>query len=430
MSSLLQAIIIDEIFKTYGCRRFENKWLYFGVGILYAIINSIIGSFVPIQIVFVICGMILLVIFSLMYKIYFWKRALFLMLLCVLFVIIEMLTGLIMCAVYNQNIEDIQTNIGLYILAAVSSKIVLLGHLKIINHFTNNKIVKLYWQTIVMLLIMPISSFFVLSVLSYFVFNINDKMYVLMVIFSETMLLFSNLIVFFVFDFLEKQKLKELEISQQAMQLEMEKQYYCDLTQKYKNSNKTYHDLKHKLYAIDKLLDSDLNLAKSEIKNVCSIVESAKSICYTNNDSIDSLLNAKINSAKDKGIAVKITSILSDFTDYNVMDICVLLGNIFDNAIKATKVNECINLILKQSLNHLIIKMSNPINDSKIIAKNERNNFVHGYGLKSVQEITQNYNGFFQNKVEDGHFIISILLWYKFMKAEGTHSVFFCKHKK
>ena len=74
--------------------------------------------------------------------------------------------------------------------------------------------------------------------------------------------------------------------------------------------------------------------------------------------------------------------------------------------------------------------MSNPINDSKIIAKNERNNFVHGYGLKSVQEITQNYNGFFQNKVEDGHFIISILLWYKFMKAEGTHSVFFCKHKK
>ena len=47
---------------------------------------------------------------------------------------------------------------------------------------------------------------------------------------------------------------------------------------------------------------------------------------------------------------------------------------------------------------------------SKIIAKNERNNFVHGYGLKSVQEITQNYNGFFQNKVEDGHFIISILL--------------------
>ena len=381
MSSLLQAIIIDEIFKTYGCRRFENKWLYFGVGILYAIINSIIGSFVPIQIVFVICGMILLVIFSLMYKIYFWKRALFLMLLCVLFVIIEMLTGLIMCAVYNQNIEDIQTNIGLYILAAVSSKIVLLGLLKIINHFTNNKIVKLYWQTIVMLLIMPISSFFVLSVLSYFVF-----------------------------DFLEKQKLKELEISQQAMQLEMEKQYYCDLTQKYKNSNKTYHDLKHKLYAIDKLLDSDLNLAKSEIKNVCSIVESAKSICYTNNDSIDSLLNAKINSAKDKGIAVKITSILSDFTDYNVMDICVLLGNIFDNAIKATKVNECINLILKQSLNHLIIKMSNPINDSKIIAKNERNNFVHGYGLKSVQEITQNYNGFFQNKVEDGHFIISILL--------------------
>lgn len=410
MSSILQAIIIAEIFKTYGRRRFANKWLYVGAGVVYSVINAVIISFVPIQIVFVICGMILLILFSLMYKMYFWKRALFLVLLCVLFVIIEMLTGLIMSAVYNQNIAEIQTNIGLYILAAVSSKIILLGIIKVINHFSNNKIVKLYWQTIVMLLIMPISSFFVLSVLSYFVFKMNDKFYVMLVIFSGIMLLFSNLIVFFVFDFLEKQKLKEIEISQQALQLEMEKQYYCDLTQKYKNSNKTYHDLKHKLYAIDKLLDIDLSLAKSEIKNLCNIVESTKSICYTKNDSIDSLLNAKINSAKDKGIAVKITSLLSDFSDYNVMDICVVLGNIFDNAIKATKENECITLIIKQSLNHLIIKMSNPIDENQAFNNKEKDKFVHGYGLKSVKEIAENYSGFYQYKVEDGKFIITILL--------------------
>ncbi len=82
---------------------------------------------------------------------------------------------------------------------------------------------------------------------------------------------------------------------------------------------------------------------------------------------LDSLLNAKINSAKTKEFQWKLKYIIG-FYDYNVMDICVLLGNIFDNAIKATKVNECINLILKQSLNHNNQNVQS-YNDSKLSLK-------------------------------------------------------------
>ena len=53
---------------------------------------------------------------------------------------------------------------------------------------------------------------------------------------------------------------------------------------------------------------------KNEIKKVCNLVESANCIKYTGNDSVDSLLNAKINVAKEKNIAVKVTSWLSDFS--------------------------------------------------------------------------------------------------------------------
>ncbi len=224
------------------------------------------------------------------------------------------------------------------------------------------------------------------------------------------MLLISNIVVFFVFDFIEKQKEKEIEISNQAVQLELEKQYYFDLTQKYVVSNKTYHDLKHKLYAIDNLIDSDINSAKNEIKKVCNLVESANCIKYTGNDSVDSLLNAKINVAKEKNIAVKVTSWLSDFSEYNIIDICVILGNIFDNSIKATNVNQTIELDIKQLEGHLSITMYNPVGETKNEPRQEMDKLIHGYGLKNVQEIVQNYNGYCRYGIADNRFVINILL--------------------
>lgn len=410
LSSILQAFIVVEIFNAFGDKRFDNKWIGRGCVVLYAILNSVLCTFVQIQVVFVLGGLILIAVFSLLYKVYLWKRLFLVILTGVLIIASEMLSGLIMSAIYSMNVADVQDNIGLYIQGVASSKLILLGLCKALSHRRNKKDVKLYWQTVVMLIALPISSFIVLAVLSYFIFGLNDTSSIVLVTIASALLLLSNLIVIFVFDYLEKQKAKEMEISMHSLQLEMEKQYYFDLTQKYIMSNKTFHDLKHKLYAIETLMNENFDLAKDEIKSACDIVESAQNMKYTGNDAVDSLLNSKITVAKDKGIDVKITSMIANFSRFKIIDICVILGNIFDNAISATcqsDYNRTIIMEIKQIEERISITMTNPINHNKKLKKDK---YLHGYGLKSVHEIVEKYDGECRYGTQDEKFIINILL--------------------
>lgn len=410
LSSILQAFIVVEIFNAFGDKRFDNKWIVRGCVVLYAILNSVLCTFVQIQVVFVLGGLILIAVFSLLYKVYLWKRLFLVILTGVLIIASEMLSGLIMSAIYSMNVADVQDNIGLYIQGMASSKLILLGLCKALAHRRNKKDVKLYWQTVVMLIALPISSFIVLAVLSYFIFGLNDTSSIVLVTIASALLLLSNLIVIFVFDYLEKQKAKEMEISMHSLQLEMEKQYYFDLTQKYIMSNKTFHDLKHKLYAIETLMNENFDLAKDEIKSACHIVESAQNMKYTGNDAVDSLLNSKITVAKDKGIDVKITSMVANFSRFKIIDICVILGNIFDNAISATCQSDDYRTIImeiKQIQERISITMTNPINENKKLKKDK---YLHGYGLKSVHEIVEKYDGDCRYGTQEEKFIINILL--------------------
>lgn len=410
LSSVLQVIIVNEVCKSFGVKRFDNKWIIRVCAAVYGIINTVLCTFVSIQIVFVLGGIVLIAMYSLLYKIYLWKRVFIVIIISVLIIIFEILTGLVMGAIYGLNIAEVQDNIGLYIQGAMYSKLILLGLIKALVHWRNKQNVKLYWQTIVMLITLPISSFIVLAVLSYFIFGLNDTTSIILVTVASAMLLLSNLIVFFVFDYLEKQKAKEIDISMQSLQFEMEKQYYYDLTQKYIMSNKTFHDLKHKLYAIESLMNENFDLAKNEIKSACDIVESAQSMKYTGNDAVDSLLNSKITYAKEKGIDIKITSLMSNFTRFKIIDICVILGNIFDNAIAANKIvndNKIILLELKQIEERISITMTNPINENAVIKKDK---YTHGYGLKSVQEIVEKYNGECRYGEHEKKFTINIML--------------------
>lgn len=410
LSSVLQAFIVEEIFNTFGDKRIENKWIVRGCVVVYAILNAVLCTFVKIQLVFVLGGFVLIAALSFLYNVYLWKRVFLVILTGVLIIASEMVAGLIMSAIYGLNVADVQENIGLYIQGVASSKLILLGFCRAFSHRRNKKYVKLYWQTVVMLIALPISSFIVLAVLSNFIFGINDISSIVLVTIASALLLISNLIVFFVFDYLEKQKAKEMEISMHSLQLEMEKQYYLDLTNKYIMSNKTFHDLKHKLYAIETLMNDDFDLAKAEIKSACDIVESAQNMKYTGNDAVDSLLNSKVAVAKDKGVDVKITSMVADFSRFKIIDICVILGNIFDNAISATcqlDDNKTIIIEIKQVVEKISITMTNPINENK---KVKRDKYLHGYGLKSVHEIVDKYDGDCRYGTQDEKFIINILL--------------------
>lgn len=57
----------------------------------------------------------------------------------------------------------------------------------------------------------------------------------------------------------------------------------------------------------------------------------------TGNSMADAILNSKISLAKAKGIAVRADAHIPVTLSISDLDLCVLLGNLFDNAIEAAK---------------------------------------------------------------------------------------------
>ena len=114
-------------------------------------------------------------------------------------------------------------------------------------------------------------------------------------------------------------------------------------------------------------------------------------------------------------IDFKCECFVSGFDGIDVIDICVLLGNLLDNAIEAClkiNSNRSIKLRFKQVENYFSIVVKNTFlnEDNDDLVTTKENKMNHGFGIKSVKSIVKKYGGDFQIIKDDDYFIVSILL--------------------
>lgn len=194
-----------------------------------------------------------------------------------------------------------------------------------------------------------------------------------------------------------------------------------EIKRQYEQLNKLHHDFNNTLNIIQSLnssgkgtqIDSFISeYLKTAHKNLVQIVT-------TDNDYINAILNSKISEAKSEGIEI-VLSVVQLIGNVNTVDICSLLGNMFDNAIEACKKcngSKKIILDIAQRNGSLEILMKNTINSSVlkdnptlISSKSDREN--HGYGIKIINEISERNHGiadFYEsNDMFCCHVIVSI----------------------
>lgn len=118
---------------------------------------------------------------------------------------------------------------------------------------------------------------------------------------------------------------------------------------------------------------------------------------------IDSLINYKHSLAQKEGIDMKYYVLVPDTLPYNGADLCVILGNLLDNAIEAVGnlAPNCRYVDISISLikGSISIMIQNPYkgnirknsNGQILTSKPDRKN--HGIGLKSVRYAVDKYNG-------------------------------------
>lgn len=137
----------------------------------------------------------------------------------------------------------------------------------------------------------------------------------------------------------------------------------------------------------------------------------------TGNIGVDAILNSKISLAINNGIKVDYKATVPEKTTVSNIDLCVVLGNLIDNAVEANVLlpqnEQFIRLYIGIFKGQLYISVSNATNeterrlDSEYVSKKRGN---HGHGLKRINNIVEKYSGYINRKNEAGVFVTEIML--------------------
>ncbi len=190
------------------------------------------------------------------------------------------------------------------------------------------------------------------------------------------------------------------------------------MKEQYNNMRKLRHDYKNFVGCLRTLLDEKKYDEAREYMScgLEKVVESTKSYVNIDNSAISAVINNKFALCEKKNIETK-CSIVADLSQYNTVDLSVILFNLLDNAIEAEeKVKDpYIELFIKNANEYLFIKVGNHI--EKSVLKNNRNlttskenKDLHGIGTKRVKEMVEKNNGFLEYYEVENEFICEIML--------------------
>lgn len=159
---------------------------------------------------------------------------------------------------------------------------------------------------------------------------------------------------------------------------------------------------------------------------LCTLEQDLDSIdiaIRTGNVGLDAILSSKVSIARKNNIEVNCTAKVPDQLKISDVHLCAIVGNLLDNAIEACEKikseegnqfpQKFIRIYIGMFKQQLYISVSNSTN-----AKHRRrlNELVtsklgeHGFGLRRIDKIAEQYDGFVNRKNEPGIFATEVML--------------------
>lgn len=211
----------------------------------------------------------------------------------------------------------------------------------------------------------------------------------------------------------EEKKISELLRAQIAIQQEVYEQQYQNVRQVRKHQ----HDIKHKLVVIEQmLLQGEYAKAQSYTRDYLTELENINAFKY--GDSVlSTLLLLKEESARKYGVQWEV-----HIPDFHIgrmseMDLCVVLGNLLDNAMEAEKKLETgaairVDICEKQML-YICVENVVETNLGKVNygeATSKENEQLHGFGIPRIRELVEKYHGEMKMTIKEGWFRTEIYI--------------------
>lgn len=262
------------------------------------------------------------------------------------------------------------------------------------------------------LTLLPLATVFVLNFLFYYELHCGfEEPYKIGLTVSSVGLLIANIVVFAVYDFVQRSNRENLFLQTENERNRARIAYYESITSQYEDRNILMHDIKRHLYSLEAVAkNSDSDAVVRYIDSIRDAFRLDENNLFSGNRLLDVILNRYALICRQNGIrfSAEIGNIPTG--DISEMDLTALFDNLLENAAESAKLctSPFVRLTAQCDNDHfLFVQIVNsckdvPVFDKKGIPQSKKNGKHHGWGIKSIQKVIRKYEGELKYVYHDG----------------------------
>ena len=212
---------------------------------------------------------------------------------------------------------------------------------------------------------------------------------------------------------------KKVEKQITSYQHELIETHYREVDNMYRQIRGWRHDYRNHIQAMKAYAAAgDWDAIRQYLDLLDKDLSTVDTVIKTGNAMTDAILNSKISLAKSKGIQVVADAHIPVKLKSSEIDLCCIIGNLFDNAIEASmklpEEQRLIRVYMDMKNTQLYISFTNFTAGKKLMKEGglfrSTKGKGHGFGLVRMDAIVERLEGYISRNSEDGAFTTEILL--------------------
>lgn len=204
-----------------------------------------------------------------------------------------------------------------------------------------------------------------------------------------------------------------------AYQRELIEIHYAEVENMYRQIRGWRHDYRSHIQVMKAhAAAGDLEAVQAYLDKLDADLTALDPAVRTGNAMVDAILNSKISLARSREISVRADANIPVALRLSELDLCVIIGNLFDNAIEASMAlpapERLIRVYMEIKGAQLYISFTNLTAAGK--RKKVSGRFAttkgegHGFGLVRIDNIVERLGGYITRSSEEGAFSTEILI--------------------
>ncbi|MCH5288101.1 MAG: GHKL domain-containing protein [Christensenellaceae bacterium] len=204
-----------------------------------------------------------------------------------------------------------------------------------------------------------------------------------------------------------------------AYQRELIETHYAEVENMYNQIRGWRHDYRNHIQVMKAYAAAgDMDAIRQYLDMLDTDLNTVDTVVKTGNAMADAILNSKISLAQSRGITVLCDAHIPVRLKMSELDLCCIIGNLFDNAIDASlplpESQRLIRVYMDMKGTQLYISFTNFTAAGKLPKVGKRFRSTkgdgHGFGLVRIDQIIERLDGYLTRNSEEGAFTTEILI--------------------